>query len=105
MTLLLIIIGVILLVVFLGKITMSLKFKNQVKVLYANALNVSDQIYTVNQLNGLPEPVQRYFKYVLKEGMPYISLVKLQHKGLFKTNLKKAFITITGKQYFSVQKP
>lgn len=105
MTISLIIIVVILFVILLGKITMSLKFKNQVKVLYANALNVANKSYTTSQLNGLPVPVQRYFKYVLKDGMPYISLVKLKHNGVFKTNLKKAFINITGEQYFSVQKP
>lgn len=105
MILLLIIIGVLLLVILLGKITMFLKFKKQVNTLYANALNVSDKRYTTSQLDGLPEPVQRYFKYALNDGMPYISLVRLKHNGLFKTNLKKAFITITGKQYFSVQKP
>lgn len=105
MILLLMIIGVLLLVVLLGKITMFLKFKNQVKILYSNALNISDKTYTISQLNGLPEPVQRYFKYVLKDGMSYISLVRLKHNGLFKTNLKKAFINIKGEQYFSAQKP
>ncbi|OOV13276.1 DUF6544 family protein [Flavobacterium sp. LM4] len=105
MILLLIIIGVLLLVILLGKITMYLKFKKQVKALYANALNVSDKIYTSSQLDGLSIPVQRYFKYVLKDGMPYISSVRLRHKGLFKTNFKSGFINITGKQYFSVQKP
>jgi hypothetical protein len=105
MILLIIIIGIVLLVILLGKITMSLKFKNQVKVLYANALNISDKNYTTSQLNGLPEPVQRYFRYVLKEGTPYISSVRLKHKGGFKTNLKNGFINIKGEQYFSVQKP
>ncbi|MEO6175833.1 MAG: DUF6544 family protein [Flavobacterium circumlabens] len=105
MALLLIIIGVVLLVVLVGKIMISLKFRNQVKILYANTINVSDKTYTAVQLNALPEPVQRYFKYVLKDGMPYISLVRLKHKGVFKTNLKGRFINITGEQYFSVQKP
>lgn len=105
MILLLIIIGVVLLVILLGKITMYLKFKNQVKLLYSNALNISDKTYSIGQLDGLPIPVQRYFKYVLKDGMPYISSVRLKHKGLFKTNLKSGFINITGEQYFSVQKP
>ena len=105
MILLLIIIGVLLLVILLGKITMYLKFKNQVKLLYSNALNVCDKIYISSQLDGLPIPVQRYFKHVLKDGMPYISSVRLRHKGLFKTNFKSGFINITGEQYFSIQRP
>ena len=84
---------------------MSLKFQKQVSLLYANALNISKKTYSVNHLNGVPEPVKRYFKYVLKDAMPYISSVSLKHKGVFKTNLKSGFINITGKQYFSVQKP
>ncbi|OXG07019.1 hypothetical protein BC749_107238 [Flavobacterium araucananum] len=102
---LLLIIGAVLLVILLGKITMSLKFKKQVKTLYANALNVSDKRYNPGQLIGLPKPVQRYFKYVLKDTMPYIVSVRLKHKGVFKTSLKSGFINIRGEQYFSVQKP
>jgi len=105
MALSLIITLIILLVILLGKIALFLKFKKQVKTLYANTLNVSDKRYTLSQLVGLPEPVQRYFRYVLKDGMSYISSVRLRHKGVFKTNLKSGFINITGKQYFSVQKP
>lgn len=105
MIFLVIIIGVLLLAILLGEIAIHLKFKNQVKVLYQNALNVSDKTYKISQLEALPKPVQRYFNYVIKDGMPYISLVRLKHKGMFKTNLKKEFISITGEQYFSAQRP
>ncbi|WP_394776150.1 DUF6544 family protein [Flavobacterium sp.] len=105
MIFLVIIIGILLLAILLGEIAMHLKFKNQVKVLYKNALNISDKTYSISQLNGLPKPVQRYFNYVIRDGMPYISLVRLKHNGLFKTNLKKEFISIKGKQYFSAQRP
>jgi hypothetical protein len=84
---------------------MSSQFKKQVTALYGNAENVSDQIYNVKQLKGLPEPVQQYFKYALKEGQPYINSLRLKHNGLFKTDLKKDFIKISGEQYFSVHKP
>ena len=65
----LIIIGIILLVLIVGKINISFRFKNQVDDLFDNA-EKSDKIYSINQLNHLPEPVKRYFKYVLKEGQP-----------------------------------
>lgn len=100
----LIIIGIILFLLLIGKIYFSIKFKNQVTELFSNA-EKSNKTYTVKQLEGLPEPVQRYFKYVLKEGQPYISVVRLTHNGFFKTDLKKDFIKITGEQYFSTQKP
>ncbi|MBW8523756.1 hypothetical protein K0U91_00770 [Chryseobacterium chendengshani] len=102
---LLIIIGTLLLVLLLGKVIMRLKFQKQVAVLYVNTKNVSDQIYHSNLLKGLPEPVLRYFKLVLKDGQPYISVIRLEHNGQFKSDLKKGYINITGEQYFSVDKP
>lgn len=89
----------------IGKIAIFLKFKKQVRALYANAKDISDTLFSFGQLKDLPEPVQRYFKYVLKDGQPYISFIRLTHKGLFKTNPKKKYINITGEQYFSVQQP
>ncbi|WP_366069060.1 DUF6544 family protein [Flavobacterium sp.] len=66
---------------------------------------MSTKIYNEKQLENLPEPVQRYFKLVLKNGQPYINSVGLTHNGFFKTDLKKDFIKIDGEQYFSAQKP
>ena len=99
-----IIIVVILLVLLIGKILFSTQFKNQVEKLFLNT-EKSNIIYTIQQLENLPEPVQRYFKYVLKDGQPYINSVRLTHNGLFKTDLKKDFTKISGEQYFSAQKP
>ena len=100
----LVIIGIILLIFVVGKINLSIKFRNQVSHLFANTDN-SNKIYAVTQIQGLPKPVQQYFKYVLKDGQPYINSVRLRHNGLFKTDLKKDFIKIDGEQYFSANKP
>lgn len=105
MTILLITIGTILLISLLGKINLDLKFKKQVTTLFSNSTNISDRKYSINQLKNLPEPVQHYFKYVLKDGQRYISSVRLTHNGYFKTDLKNDFIKISGEQYFSAQKP
>lgn len=105
MTILLIIIGILMLILLIGKINIKLKFKKQVNELFANSESMPNKTYSLKQLNGLPEPVQRYFKYVLKDGQPYISDVRLTHNGFFKTDLKRDFIKISGEQYFSTQKP
>ena len=101
----LIIFGILLLILLIGKINLEMKFKKQVSTLFANAINISDKKYSISQTENLPEPVKRYFNYVLKDGQPYISSVRLTHNGFFKTDLKKDFIKITGEQYFSTQKP
>ena len=104
MTTLLLIIGIVILILLIGKIYFSLQFNNQVESLFSSAKK-SNKIYSTKQLEGLPEPVQRHFKYVLKDGQPYINKVRLTHNGFFKTDLKKDFIKIRGEQYFSTQKP
>jgi hypothetical protein len=39
--------------------------------------------YDPRELEGLPAPVQRYFRAVLKEGQPLVAAVKLEHTGTF----------------------
>lgn len=84
---------------------MQFTFNKQLAVLYENTKNRSGQLYDSIILNDLPEPVQRYFKSVLKHGQPYISSVRLEHNGIFKTDLKKGYINIAGEQHFSVRQP
>jgi len=90
---------------FTGKINLALKFAGQVANLFAQSGNVSDKKFRYKQIEGLPEPVQRYFKHVLKEGQPYINYIRLKHDGQFKTNLKKAWVNIEGEQYFTTEEP
>lgn len=40
-------------------------------------------IYNSNELNGLPAPVQRYFRAVLKDGQPIVVAVSVEHSGTF----------------------
>jgi hypothetical protein len=53
----------------------------------------------------LPEPVQEYFKHVLKEGQPYISYASIKHDGQFKTGVNKSWINIRGEQFATTDKP
>lgn len=39
--------------------------------------------YSPNELIGLPAPVQRYFRTVLKDGQPLLSAVSVEHSGTF----------------------
>jgi hypothetical protein len=99
------IIGIVLLTLLIGKISKSMQFSNQVKLLFAQSKNRSNQTFHQSQLYSLPEPVQRYFKRVLIEGQPYISFVRMKHSGQFKTGLDKDWINIKGEQYATTEKP
>jgi hypothetical protein len=99
------IVGFILLLLLIGKINLSIKFGKQVKELFAQSKSISARRFHKNQLDSLPEPVQRYFNHILKEGQPYISYARIKHEGQFKADLKKGWMNIKGEQYATTEKP
>jgi hypothetical protein len=99
------IIGFLLLILLFGKLNLSIKFSEQVKELFAQSKSISEQIFQKSQLDSLPEPVQRYFNLILKDGQPYISYARIKHEGQFKANLDKGWMNITGEQYATTEKP
>ncbi len=44
---------------------------------------IQPKFYNQTELEGLPTPVQRYFRKVLKDGQPLIASAKLSQKGQF----------------------
>lgn len=100
-----IIIIVLLTALIIGRVNLSVRFGKTVKRLFTSAKPISDKTFNYDQITGLPKPVQRYFKHVLRNGQPYISYVSLLHDGQFKTGLDKDWTAIKGEQYFTVEKP
>lgn len=49
----------------------------------AASLPIGPAVYDPGELEGLPGPVQRYFRTVLKEGQPLVAAVRLEHTGTF----------------------
>lgn len=99
------ILGLPLLTLIIGKIKLFLKFRKRVKELFALSKNISQQQFHKSQIDSLPEPVQRYFSHILKEGQPFISYVRIRHEGQFKADLKKGWMKIIGEQYATTEKP
>lgn len=75
----------------------------EIEQLFAASADISEKVYTSNQIKGLPTPVKRYFQYCLQESQPYISYVRLKHKGKFRP--RKKWRSIKGQEYFTVEKP
>ena len=44
---------------------------------------IGRKTYSPDELIGLPAPVQRYFRTVLKDGQPIVSAVSVEHSGAF----------------------
>jgi hypothetical protein len=47
---------------------------------------IQPQIYDQKEIEGLPDPVQRYFQTVLKDGQAIVTAVKLSQQGEFNLN-------------------
>lgn len=99
------VIPLLILVFFCGRLNLYLRFSGDVTRLVANAADVSANKFSYRQLEGLPQPVQQYFRHVLRPGQSYISSVHLLHNGLFKTDLKKGWVSISGEEYFTAHRP
>lgn len=104
LTILLSVFGLALLAWLLGNVNLAVRFRKQVKSLFAQS-DILNQTFQKSQLDSLPDPVRRYFNLVLKEGQPYISYVRLRHNGQFKAGLDEKWTTIKGEQYFTTETP
>ncbi len=71
----------------------------------AVAPDAATRVYQLEQLAGLPAPVQRYFRRVLRPGQPYLRSARLRHDGQFKAGLDQAWMPIIGEQYFRAEPP
>jgi hypothetical protein len=105
MTIILSILGSILLLLFVGKINLDYRFRKEVKELFMQSKSISEQRFHKTQLESLPDPVQKYFNHILKEGQPYISYARIKHVGKFKASLEKGWMDISGEQYATTEKP
>jgi hypothetical protein len=105
MDIILIIIAVIMAELVIIKIRSVVRFDRDVSELFSLSKDTSKSTFQYRQLAGLPVPVQKYFRHVLKEGQPYISYVRLRHKGQFRTSLKNDWAEMEGEEYFTTEKP
>ncbi len=51
--------------------------------LEASRMPIAPTVFDLNELEGLPAPVQRYFRAVLAPGQPMIQAVSVAHEGTF----------------------
>ncbi len=62
--------------------------------------------YDSKELEGLPYPVQRFFRVVLKDGQPIVAAVNLSQQGLFNMSETKAkWSRFTATQFVTTQRP
>lgn len=90
---------------FLRRAFLLSRFRSDVRLLFSQSHKVEPARFSYEQLQGLPAPVERYFKYVLKEGQIGSLSVRLKHTGHFKMKPDGSWIKIKGEEYFSTCHP
>lgn len=105
MDIMLIILAVVLSEAVIIKIRSIVRFNRDVIKIFSLSKDISKKTFDYSQLVGLPEPVQRYFRHVLKEGQPYVSYVRLLHKGQFRRSINSQWTNIEGQEYFTTERP
>ncbi len=62
--------------------------------------------YDARELEGLPAPVQRYFRAVLKDGQPMVVAARMAHAGTFNASeTGEQWKAFTSTQYVVTQRP
>ncbi|NQW30766.1 MAG: hypothetical protein HQ472_09680 [Ignavibacteria bacterium] len=61
--------------------------------------------FSAELVNGLPDPVQRYLHYALKEGQPNIRYAKLKQEARFKNRPESNWFTVKATEYISGMEP
>jgi hypothetical protein len=82
-----------------------MNFHDRVKSLFRLSPRTESVNLNSTNLQDLPEPVQKYFKYALPRGQQEILTARLTHTGQFKTSPSAAWTDIRGEQYFTVSPP
>jgi hypothetical protein len=59
-------------------------------------------VYSPAELEGLPEPVARYFAFALTPGQPLIRHARIEHEGEFRSGLDAAWSPFESVQHFTV---
>lgn len=80
------------------------KIRKEIKQMSESYGNI-EKIYRDTDYEKLPEPVKRYFRYVLKEGSGHINNIRVQQSGYIRLKENQKWIPFKAVQYFDGQKP
>ena len=100
-----IVIVIIILFITISKILFDKKVIKEVGMLTEEGSKVQSKTFSFNDLEGLPEPVQRYFKYALRDGQEHIKFVRLKQVGEFRMKENQPWMPIKAEQYFTTEDP
>jgi hypothetical protein len=88
----------------------SRRWQAETKALHANLeaarRPIEPKTYELKELEGLPAPVQRFFRAVLTPGQPMVAAVSLEHSGTFNmSETAEQWKPFTSTQHVIIQRP
>jgi len=76
------------------------------KQLEAGRTATSPPVFAESELDGVPSPVQRYFRACLRAGQPIVTAARIEHAGIFNmSETAEQWKPFTSKQYVATRRP
>lgn len=99
-------VGTLAVVLLVGRARFERTTAQFVDHLDATADSRADEVFTPDDLDGVPEPVSRYLDAVIEDGRPYVDAVRLDQRGEFRLGgATGAWKPLEATQRFSVDPP
>ncbi|MFQ6083015.1 MAG: DUF6544 family protein [Candidatus Aminicenantia bacterium] len=83
----------------------SKKVEEEINELTKDVSETPAKIFAYDNLEGLPELVQRYLKYSLSDEQEHIRFVRLKQTGEFRMKANQDWKPIEAEQYFTTENP
>ncbi len=88
-----------------GAASMNNMIQHEIRDLSSKETAEPAKRFTLPDLDGLPEPVRRYFLHVLPVGRQHIAWVKYKSTGKFKLPFSDKYFRVTASEYLFASKP
>jgi hypothetical protein len=89
----------------LGPMKWAQDIETSVRALSATSVVSPGQVVSFEGIEDVPPPVQRYFRYALREGAPLVRAARIRHEGQFQMRPNGGWKPFTSTQHFSSQPP
>jgi len=89
----------------IGRVWFERRIANEADDMLARVSDGSPGVLTEANLQGLPEPVQRWLRYSNVVGKPRPLTVRLKQEGQFRQAEGRDFLPLEAEQYFTVDPP
>ena len=91
--------------VTIGSLMFKRRVNSDIDKLFEKSADSESGIITERDLEGLPEPVQRYLRYTQVVGKEKTGVVRLKQKGYFRQEPGQPWMPFEAEQYYTTDPP